>query len=138
MKLITLYLLLSVAFTAFTLCSLQFYELSKISDQATMEALKSGVLAPDNLPRVLTRLELVERINTLNNSNQSLTQLEEWSEAKETLAKFSTRLKLKNDFHREISRKISRIQLRNTIIGLVLILSSLGALLYSKRTKKTS
>ena len=64
-----LYLLFSVAFIAFTLCSLQFFELSKISDQATMEAHKGGVLAPDNLPRVLTQLELVERSNDLNNSN---------------------------------------------------------------------
>ena len=128
-----------MAFIAFTLCSLQFYELSKMSDRATMEAHKSGgVLATANLPRVLTHLELVEKRNARNNSNQSLTQSVEWSEAKETLAKYSARLKLKNDFHRDISLKMSRIQLRNAIIALVLILSSSVTLLLSMRKRKVS
>jgi hypothetical protein len=143
MNLKTLYFPLAMASIAFVLCSLQFYELSKISDRATLEAHKSGeVLATANLPRVLTHLELVEKRNALNNSNQSLTQSAEWSEAKETLSKYSARLKLKNDFHSDISLKMSRIQLRNSIIVLVLVLSSsgtlLGELLYSKRIKKNS
>lgn len=72
------------------------------------------------------------------NSNQSLTQSEEWSGAKETLARYSTRLKLKSDFHRDTAREISRIQLRCSNIGLVLILSALVTLVLSTRIKKSS
>jgi len=128
-------MIFSVAFSAFIFCSLQFYELSSISHKAKMKEFEYGILAPANLPRVLEMLELVEQRIILKKSSQPLSQSEEWTEAKEELGKYSNSLKLKNDFHREISRKISTIQLRNSRIGLVLILTSLVALLFARKTK---
>jgi len=123
MKLDCLPTIFAVAFIAFTSCSLQFFELSKLSHQTTMAAYEGGgILAPENLERVLPRLELIEQRNARESQGQSLAQSEEWAEAQEKLARYSTLLKLKNDFHRDSSQKLSDITLRNSIIGLVLIL----------------
>lgn|GEM_PF-4528485 len=133
----TLPLMFSIAFTAFTVCSLQFYELNKISHETTMKAYEDGTLAADNLSLVLKPLELVEQKYILNNTEQPISQSAEWATANEKLVQFSNRLKLKNKFHNEITAKISKIQLRNSFIGLVLILGSLISAFFLKKNKVT-
>ena len=121
----------SCAYIAFTLCSLQFYEVDKISHRAWMETFEVGIRAPENLPGVLERLERTERRFIRTESEQPLTQSKEWAEARESLEQYSRALQVKNAFHDDVSRKLSAINLRNTSIGLVLVLGYVAALLVS-------
>ncbi|WDE95560.1 hypothetical protein PQO03_07485 [Lentisphaera profundi] len=127
-------LALSVGFSFFTLCSLQFYDIGDTLHDSWEEEqkFKYETYAPDNLSGTIEYLELIEEGNILHKKNIPLSKTQEWKESKTKIDKYTQNIKdLETElaFHKQATSKIrtqlSKIQLRNSMIGLLIIIGSL-------------
>ena len=84
-----------------------------------------------NLPLVLNMLEIKDNLNRLQKDDTHLPKTKDWEDAKKKLVEYEgyiSDLKKEIDLHKkatsELSSKVSKIQLRNSLIGLILIIIS--------------
>lgn len=135
-------LILSIAFTVFTLCGLQFYAISSIMHDSFQKRHNHEyeTYSEKNLPGVLKTLEIKDDYHRLRNDTTPLPKTEDWKVAKDKLDSYEeyiSNLKyeigLYRESEREVRSQLSRIQLRNSVIGLILILSSVYFLYKSKK-----